>query len=177
MQFCRLSSLFAVGHGQSEGDRMNIKDFQVYIRDSLQHIDVMKARHPDLPVFIVGHSMVGHCPCSILLLSAKITHQSLFFCVCGFFFYFNIELQNIAERIVELSLSWRFVLFGVHEAHRESDSCMKLKGKSGSSTGMESTEIRVKRVSAALWHSKWKKWHTLCFQCEVVLCPKIAKHE
>uniref|UniRef100_A0A671YTF0 Monoglyceride lipase n=1 Tax=Sparus aurata TaxID=8175 RepID=A0A671YTF0_SPAAU len=48
-----------VGHGQSEGDRMNIKDFQVYIRDSLQHIDVMKARHPDLPVFIVGHSMGG----------------------------------------------------------------------------------------------------------------------
>ncbi|CAG6021189.1 unnamed protein product [Menidia menidia] len=48
-----------VGHGQSEGDRMNIKDFQVYIRDSLQHIDLMTARHPDLPVFIVGHSMGG----------------------------------------------------------------------------------------------------------------------
>ncbi|XP_067096390.1 monoglyceride lipase isoform X1 [Osmerus mordax] len=48
-----------VGHGQSEGDRMNIKDFQVFVRDSLQHVDVMKARHPDLPVFIVGHSMGG----------------------------------------------------------------------------------------------------------------------
>ncbi|KAM9342584.1 monoglyceride lipase [Pholidichthys leucotaenia] len=48
-----------VGHGQSEGDRMNIKDFQVYVRDSLQHIDLMKSRHPDLPVFIVGHSMGG----------------------------------------------------------------------------------------------------------------------
>ncbi|XP_005937918.1 monoglyceride lipase [Haplochromis burtoni] len=48
-----------VGHGQSEGDRMNIKDFQIYIRDSLQHIDLMKSRHPDLPVFIVGHSMGG----------------------------------------------------------------------------------------------------------------------
>lgn len=48
-----------VGHGQSEGDRMNIKDFQMYIRDSLQHIDLMKSRHPGLPVFIVGHSMVG----------------------------------------------------------------------------------------------------------------------
>jgi len=52
----------AVGHGQSEGDRMNIKDFQVYIRDSLQHIDLMKSRHPDLPVFIIGHSMVGYFP-------------------------------------------------------------------------------------------------------------------
>lgn len=49
-----------VGHGQSEGERMNVKDFQVYIRDSLQHIDLMKSRHPDLPVFILGHSMVGY---------------------------------------------------------------------------------------------------------------------
>ncbi|KAL3067794.1 hypothetical protein OYC64_022140 [Pagothenia borchgrevinki] len=48
-----------VGHGQSEGERMNIKDFQVYIRDSLQHVDLMKSRHPGLPVFIVGHSMGG----------------------------------------------------------------------------------------------------------------------
>uniref|UniRef100_A0A3Q4BMF5 Serine aminopeptidase S33 domain-containing protein n=1 Tax=Mola mola TaxID=94237 RepID=A0A3Q4BMF5_MOLML len=48
-----------VGHGQSEGDRMNIKDFQFYIRDSLQHIDLMKSRYPDLPVFIMGHSMGG----------------------------------------------------------------------------------------------------------------------
>uniref|UniRef100_A0A8C8DHU7 Monoglyceride lipase n=1 Tax=Oryzias sinensis TaxID=183150 RepID=A0A8C8DHU7_9TELE len=48
-----------VGHGQSEGERMNIKDFQIYVRDSLQHIDLMKSRHPDLPVFIVGHSMGG----------------------------------------------------------------------------------------------------------------------
>ncbi|XP_008411425.1 monoglyceride lipase isoform X1 [Poecilia reticulata] len=48
-----------VGHGQSEGERLNIRDFQIYIRDSLQHIDLMKSRHPDLPVFIVGHSMGG----------------------------------------------------------------------------------------------------------------------
>ncbi|KAG7521472.1 hypothetical protein JOB18_049096 [Solea senegalensis] len=48
-----------VGHGQSEGERMAIKDFQVYIRDSLQHIDLMKSRYPNLPVFIVGHSMGG----------------------------------------------------------------------------------------------------------------------
>ncbi|KAJ8015921.1 hypothetical protein DPEC_G00001720 [Dallia pectoralis] len=48
-----------VGHGQSEGDRMNIKDFQVYVRDSLQHVDLMKGRHPDLPIFIIGHSMGG----------------------------------------------------------------------------------------------------------------------
>ncbi|XP_015203420.1 monoglyceride lipase isoform X2 [Lepisosteus oculatus] len=48
-----------VGHGQSEGDRMVISDFHIFIRDSLQHIDIMKSRHPGLPVFIVGHSMGG----------------------------------------------------------------------------------------------------------------------
>ncbi|XP_046727504.1 monoglyceride lipase isoform X1 [Silurus meridionalis] len=48
-----------VGHGQSEGERMNIKNFQIYIRDSLQHIDLIRARHPNLPLFILGHSMGG----------------------------------------------------------------------------------------------------------------------
>ncbi|XP_057212313.1 monoglyceride lipase isoform X2 [Triplophysa rosa] len=48
-----------IGHGQSEGERMNINNFQTYIRDSLQHIDIMKGRYPNLPVFIIGHSMGG----------------------------------------------------------------------------------------------------------------------
>ncbi|KAK1801124.1 hypothetical protein P4O66_022827 [Electrophorus voltai] len=46
------------GHGQSEGERMNIKNFQTYIRDCLQHIDLMRGRYPNLPIFILGHSMV-----------------------------------------------------------------------------------------------------------------------
>lgn len=48
-----------VGHGQSEGERMHVKDFQMFVRDALQHVDMMKAQHPDLPVFILGHSMGG----------------------------------------------------------------------------------------------------------------------
>ncbi|XP_050814486.1 monoglyceride lipase isoform X3 [Gopherus flavomarginatus] len=48
-----------VGHGQSEGDRMVVSDFHVFIRDSLQHIELMRKDHPDLPVFILGHSMGG----------------------------------------------------------------------------------------------------------------------
>ncbi len=50
--------LLSVGHGQSEGERMDIHNFQIYIRDVLQHIDIMKGRYK-LPVFIIGHSMVG----------------------------------------------------------------------------------------------------------------------
>ncbi|KAM8829724.1 monoglyceride lipase isoform 1-T1 [Synchiropus picturatus] len=55
-----------VGHGQSEGGRLEIKDFHIFVRDLLQHVDLMKSRHPGLPVFIVGHSMGG----AISILSA-----------------------------------------------------------------------------------------------------------
>lgn len=72
-----------VGHGQSEGERMNIKDFQIYIRDSLQHIDLMKSRHPDLPVFIVGHSMVRPCLFTHWCLLTFTGFQCVLFCwVC-----------------------------------------------------------------------------------------------
>lgn len=50
---------FAVGHGQSEGERMVVSDFQVFVRDVLQHVDVMQKDHPNLPVFLLGHSMVS----------------------------------------------------------------------------------------------------------------------
>uniref|UniRef100_A0A8D0AYU4 Monoglyceride lipase n=2 Tax=Salvator merianae TaxID=96440 RepID=A0A8D0AYU4_SALMN len=48
-----------VGHGQSEGDRMVVSDFHVFVRDALQHIDLMRKDHPGLPVFLLGHSMGG----------------------------------------------------------------------------------------------------------------------
>ncbi|XP_075406385.1 monoglyceride lipase isoform X3 [Tenrec ecaudatus] len=48
-----------VGHGQSEGERMVVSDFQVFIRDVLQHVDVMQKDYPALPVFLLGHSMGG----------------------------------------------------------------------------------------------------------------------
>uniref|UniRef100_A0A672KJC7 Monoglyceride lipase-like n=1 Tax=Sinocyclocheilus grahami TaxID=75366 RepID=A0A672KJC7_SINGR len=54
-----LSLTVSVGHGKSEGERMDIKNFQIYVRDVLQHIDIMKGRYPKLPVFIIGHSMGG----------------------------------------------------------------------------------------------------------------------
>lgn len=38
---------------------MVVSDFHVFIRDSLQHIDLMKKDHPGLPVFLLGHSMVS----------------------------------------------------------------------------------------------------------------------
>ncbi|XP_041445303.1 monoglyceride lipase L homeolog isoform X4 [Xenopus laevis] len=48
-----------VGHGQSEGERMTIHDFHIFVRDNIQHLDLMKKQYPDLPIFMCGHSMGG----------------------------------------------------------------------------------------------------------------------
>ncbi|KAM7125862.1 monoglyceride lipase isoform 6-T7 [Molossus nigricans] len=48
-----------VGHGQSEGERMVVSDFHIFVRDVLQHVDVVQKDYPGLPVFLLGHSMGG----------------------------------------------------------------------------------------------------------------------
>ncbi|XP_014652251.1 PREDICTED: monoglyceride lipase [Ceratotherium simum simum] len=48
-----------VGHGQSEGERMVVSDFHVFVRDVLQHVDMVQKDYPELPVFLLGHSMGG----------------------------------------------------------------------------------------------------------------------
>lgn len=54
-----ISHSLPVGHGQSEGERMVVSDFHVFIRDVLQHVDIMQKDYPGLPVFLLGHSMVS----------------------------------------------------------------------------------------------------------------------
>ncbi|XP_063282317.1 monoglyceride lipase isoform X1 [Pelobates fuscus] len=58
-----------VGHGQSEGERMTVSDFHIFVRDGLQHLDLMKKEHPNLPIFLCGHSMGGAI--SILMASER----------------------------------------------------------------------------------------------------------
>ncbi|KAI8481551.1 hypothetical protein Bbelb_407570 [Branchiostoma belcheri] len=53
-----------IGHGQSEGERADVKDFNVLVRDTLQHVDMIVEKYPDTPVYILGYSMGG--PVSIL---------------------------------------------------------------------------------------------------------------
>ncbi|XP_033647631.1 monoglyceride lipase-like [Asterias rubens] len=48
-----------IGHGQSEGPRADVKDFQYFVRDCNQHIDLMRDKHKDVPLFMMGHSMGG----------------------------------------------------------------------------------------------------------------------
>jgi len=47
------------GHGNSEGRRGHINRFQDYLDDVNALVDFAHAEHPELPLFLVGHSMGG----------------------------------------------------------------------------------------------------------------------
>lgn len=48
-----------VGHGNSEGKRVYIEHVDHYVDDVINHCMTMQDKHPNLPLFIVGHSMGG----------------------------------------------------------------------------------------------------------------------
>jgi len=48
-----------VGHGRSEGERVQISDYEDYTAPLLTHCREMKKKHPELPLFLMGHSMGG----------------------------------------------------------------------------------------------------------------------
>ena len=50
----------AVGDGQSEGERVQISDFDIFVRDVVADIfETKKAFPADIPIFILGISMGG----------------------------------------------------------------------------------------------------------------------
>ena len=38
---------------------MMISDFDTYCKDVVQHIDIVRNKHPNIPIFIIGYSMVS----------------------------------------------------------------------------------------------------------------------
>jgi alpha-beta hydrolase superfamily lysophospholipase len=72
--FCRKK--FAVvafdlrGHGQSEGPRGHAPKYDLLISDIFQGLEKAKQAHPELPVFIYGHSLGGN-----LILQMVLKHQ------------------------------------------------------------------------------------------------------
>jgi acylglycerol lipase len=47
------------GHGRSEGTRTHVERFDDYLDDLDRFLATVHAEHPDLPIFLVGHSMGG----------------------------------------------------------------------------------------------------------------------
>lgn len=49
----------ARGHGQSEGDKCYVEDFDHYLKDLNAYINMIKNEHPNTPLFLMGHSAGG----------------------------------------------------------------------------------------------------------------------
>ena len=55
------------GRGRSEGERFYVKNFSDYTTDLATFIDIVKAREPGLPLFLLGHSAGGVIACGYTL--------------------------------------------------------------------------------------------------------------
>ena len=45
------------GHGKSEGLRAYVKSFNHFVEDQKRFYDLIRSNHPNLPLFVLGHSM------------------------------------------------------------------------------------------------------------------------
>jgi alpha-beta hydrolase superfamily lysophospholipase len=59
------------GRGQSDGERFYVAKFADYVDDVATFVTLAKSAHPDLPVFVLGHSAGGVVSCVYTL-----EHQS-----------------------------------------------------------------------------------------------------
>lgn len=55
------------GRGRSDGERYFVESVDDYVSDLSQTIDAARARHPDLPLYLLGHSAGGVTACSYAL--------------------------------------------------------------------------------------------------------------
>jgi len=55
------------GRGKSEGERFYVEDVAEYVSDLSGVIGIAKQRHPDLPVYLLGHSAGGVVSCTYAL--------------------------------------------------------------------------------------------------------------
>lgn len=55
------------GRGRSEGERFYVEHIDDYVSDLSQTIEAARARHPDLPLYLLGHSAGGVTSCSYAL--------------------------------------------------------------------------------------------------------------
>jgi lysophospholipase len=49
----------ARGHGETEGKRMYIEDYEDCVKDLKHFVDMLKSEYPLIPIFLLGHSFGG----------------------------------------------------------------------------------------------------------------------
>jgi len=62
-----------IGHGESEGKRAYIENVDHYVDDVIQHCMLMQDKYPNLPLFLIGHSMGG-----MIAVRAVLRHPGFF---------------------------------------------------------------------------------------------------
>lgn len=62
-----------LGHGESDGKRAYIENVDYYVDDVIQHCMTMQDEYPNIPLFIIGHSMGG-----MIALRAVLRHPGFF---------------------------------------------------------------------------------------------------
>ncbi|MEX1667395.1 lysophospholipase [Zhongshania guokunii] len=56
-----------VGHGLSEGEKGHIDDFSIFVDTAVEFIRNVRATAPELPCFMIGHSMGGVIATNVLI--------------------------------------------------------------------------------------------------------------
>ncbi|MDF1690817.1 MAG: lysophospholipase [Zhongshania sp.] len=56
-----------VGHGLSDGEKGHIDDFAIFVDTAAEFIAKVRATAPDLPCFLIGHSMGGVIATNVLI--------------------------------------------------------------------------------------------------------------
>ncbi|WP_409968941.1 alpha/beta hydrolase [Bengtsoniella intestinalis] len=62
------------GHGQSQGERAHLSDWNELVDDTNMVVDMAISENPDIPVFLIGHSMGGF---TVALYCAKYPDKKL----------------------------------------------------------------------------------------------------
>jgi acylglycerol lipase len=55
------------GRGQSDGERFYVQDFNDYVSEVAQLVNIVKSEQPGLPIYVLGHSAGGVVACSYSL--------------------------------------------------------------------------------------------------------------
>jgi len=92
-----------LGHGRSEGTRMYVDRFEDYTETLLTFLDMVRSRHPDKPIILLGHSMGGLIAAFFLL-----DHQDAFACAI-----LSAPLVKLPDNVPPLTLALARLLSGI----------------------------------------------------------------
>src|SRR5262245_37337872 len=84
------------GRGKSDGERFYVETVDDYVADLSQAIELARSHHPDLPVFLLGHSAGG-----VTSVTYALDHQDKIAGLISEDFAFRIPAPDFALKLIE----------------------------------------------------------------------------